>query len=671
MSREYVLRDSWPAVDLSIDYAAELNPQQREAATAPPGPSLVIAGAGSGKTRTLVYRVAFLLEQGITPDRILLLTFTNKAAKEMMGRVAELVGRQIPELWGGTFHSIGCRILRQRAEAVGFQRDFTILDREDSRDLIKACAKESSLELDGDRLPKPDVVSDIFSKAANKRISATEVVLSEYRDMEEAGAILDALLAAYEKRKRLANGMDFDDLLALWLQLMKQEPSTLEHYQRRFQFVLVDEYQDTNSLQAELIDLLVERHKNLMVVGDDAQSIYSWRGADFNNILKFPERYQGARVFRIEMNYRSTPEILACANEVISHNLRQFEKELVANRPSGPKPAMVGCDTAQQQAQFVAQRMEELRDEGTPLSEIAVLYRSHFHALELQLELTRRGIPFSITSGIRLFEQAHMKDVAAHLKLIANPRDEVSFKRAVGLLPGVGARSADKLWSAFSAAWAARAAADSKAALAPSLAAIAKAAPGKAAAAWAAFCATMSQAEDPAYRSRPDQIIGTILRGGYAEILEKHLDKAKTRLEELRQLQDFAKQFASLEEFLTQVALLASLEAEEEGRGTPVPDSARLSTVHQAKGLEFEAVFVIMLCEGMFPSARSTDEANLEEERRLFYVAVTRAKTHLYLSWPQTRFMHGSSASGQLPSPFLKEISEGLTEYWDLRNRYY
>ena len=442
MSRDYVLQPFQAEVHLSIDYARELNPQQCAAVTAPPGPALVIAGAGSGKTRTLTYRVAYLLEQGIPPDRILLLTFTNKAAGEMMRRVNDLLGQELNTLWGGTFHSIGNRVLRTHAQLLGYGRDFTIMDREDAKHLIATCIAEAEIDVKATRFPKPEVLGDIFSLALNKQKSVAEIIGTEYGYFDTLAPQIEDVWKRYVARKLATNAMDFDDLLVLWLKLLQEHADVRELYQRRFQFILVDEYQDTNKLQSDLIDLLGERTKNVMVVGDDAQSIYAWRGANFQNIIRFPDRYPGAKVYKIETNYRSTPEILTVANAAIAANVAQFAKELAPARKSGMKPVLVACQDAAQQAAFVAQRALELRDEGVALNNMAVLYRSHFHALELQLELTRRNIPFSITSGIRFFEQAHIKDVTAYLKLVTNPRDELAFKRLVLLLPGIGGKGA-------------------------------------------------------------------------------------------------------------------------------------------------------------------------------------------------------------------------------------
>jgi DNA helicase-2/ATP-dependent DNA helicase PcrA len=680
MSRDYVLEPYHSAVHLQIDYARELNPQQLAAVTAPPGPALVIAGAGSGKTRTLTYRVAYLLEQGIPPDRILLLTFTNKAAGEMMRRVSDLIGRELRELWGGTFHSIGARIFRSHADALGYQRDFTILDRDDAKDLIKACMADAQIDKKDKHFPKPDVLNEIFSLAVNTHKSSDEILETQFSYFAQFAAQISDIGGRYVKRKRATNGMDFDDLLALWLKLLQENADVREHYQRRFQFILVDEYQDTNKLQGDLIDLLAARTQNVTVVGDDAQSIYAWRGANFLNILEFPKRYPNAKVFKIETNYRSTPEILKVANAAISANANQFAKELAPARKPGLKPALIACTDAAQQAAFIAQRVLELHEEGVNMNQVAVLYRSHFHALELQLELTKRQIPFSITSGIRFFEQAHIKDATAFLKFVSNPRDEISFKRLAMLLPGIGAKGADKLFQIFQS----RSRGDETKIeignqsetphvvsykIATALQSCAKAIPKKATLSWAQFTATIAQLEDETVRKSAAKMLRLVIDAGYDDYLKETYDNYARRIEELQQLAEFAFQFGSVEEFLTQLALLTNVEAEGD-KSENDSGKIRLSTIHQAKGLEFEIVFVIMLCDGMFPSARSMESnEGEEEERRLFYVAITRAKNELYLSYPLIRGGYGNSGNDafQSPSRFLAEIPGDLLNQWNLK----
>jgi DNA helicase-2/ATP-dependent DNA helicase PcrA len=683
MSRDYVLHEFKTEFYPQIDYPRELNPQQLAAVTAPPGPALVIAGAGSGKTRTLTYRVAYLLEQGIPAERILLLTFTNKAAGEMMRRVADLLGTQLVALWGGTFHSIGARILRVHAETLGYRRDFTILDRDDARDLIKACVVEAGIETKGTHFPKPEVLGEIYSLAVNTQKDPREILERQFSYFAEFADKISDVGRRYTGRKRASNAMDFDDLLALWLKLLQENRDALEMYQRRFQFILVDEYQDTNKLQGDLIDLLAARHHNVMAVGDDAQSIYAWRGANFLNILDFPKRYPDAKMFKIETNYRSTPEILEVANAAIAANARQFTKNLAPSRKSGTRPAMVACMDTSQQSAFIAQRIMELHEEGVSLPEIAVLYRSHFHALELQLELTRRQIPFSITSGIRFFEQAHVKDATAYLKLVTNPRDEITFKRLARLQPGIGAKGADKLWKIFSAEIELFRGAAKKISSPeenrkspakglgknPVATAVETCAPHvgkKAAVAWAQLVATVAQLEE---EPSPSKMLRIVIDAGYDDYLKENFANYQVRLEDLEQLAVFAHSFQTTGEFLTQLALLTNVEAEDED-AKGADERIRLSTIHQAKGLEFEAVFVIMLCDGLFPSARSIESGDgTEEERRLFYVAITRAKNELYLTYPMMRAGFGNTSTDimQEPSRFLGEIPGALLNKWNLR----
>jgi DNA helicase-2/ATP-dependent DNA helicase PcrA len=663
MSRDYVIKPFRSPLELHVNYERDLNDQQRAAVTAPPGPALVIAGAGSGKTRTLTYRAAFLLEQGIPPERILLLTFTNKAAKEMMLRVSGLLGGELPALWGGTFHSIGNRVLRRHADLLGYQPGFSILDRDDAEDLVQTCRGELKLDFAATRFPKAGVLADIFSLAVNKQQPVADLLAEQFPWFAALAGEIGGLQRHYTARKIAANAMDFDDLLALWLQLLEQHPEVRDEQQRRFQFILVDEYQDTNKLQGALVDLLAATHHNVMAVGDDCQSIYSWRGAHFLNILKFPDRYPDATIYRIETNYRSTPEILRVANAAIAPNVRQFPKELAAARPGGVKPARIACDDGNGQAAFIAQRVLQLREEGIALDKIAVLYRAHFHALELQFELTRRNIPFSITSGLRFCEQAHIKDVAAWLKFITNPRDEPAFKRIVRLLPGVGARSADKIWRAFRAAPPA-----GNPPLAAALQKAAAAVPKKSAAPWAQFTATVAQLEDPETRRSASRMIHLVLEAGYEDYLKAEYTNYQSRLSDLEAMAATSLQFATVEEFLTELALQTGVEAEDTPPARDEEEPIRLSTIHQAKGLEFEVVFVIMLCEGAFPSARAIEALDgEEEERRLFYVALTRARSQLYLTYPLLRVTAGSDELRQRPSRFLSDIPRDLTEEWNLK----
>jgi DNA helicase-2/ATP-dependent DNA helicase PcrA len=542
---------------------------------------------------------------------------------------------------------------------------------------------ESEVDTKATRFPKAEVLNEIFSLAVNTHATISEVLQQQYGHFAELSPQIALIQQRYEERKRASNVLDFDDLLVLWLRLLQEHPDVREQYQRRFQFLLVDEYQDTNKLQSDIIDTLGARHHNVMVVGDDAQSIYAWRGANFQNILKFPERYPGAKIYKIETNYRSTPEILEVANAAIGSNLQQFSKQLSPARKSGTRPVLVACGDAGEQARFVAQRVLELREEGVPLNKMAVLYRSHFHALELQLELTRHNIPFSITSGMRFFEQAHIKDVTAYIKLVTNPKDELSFKRLVQLLPGIGGKGATKLWEGFQRENSAlpteqpslaKETASSQSAPGPELAtrlqACARLVPKKAAVAWAQFVATVAQLESVPIRGNASEMIRLVLEAGYEDYLEENYANFRSRAEDLEQLAVFARQFGTIDEFLTQLSLLTNVESEDEHPSRVDEEQLRLSTIHQAKGLEFDVVFLIMLCDGLFPSGRSVESTEgEEEERRLFYVAITRARNELYLSYPLIRAGYG--AGGDLlqhPSRFLPEIPKNLLDEWNLRS---
>ena len=652
------------STSIHIDYAAELNEQQFAAVTAPPGPLLVIAGAGSGKTRTLTYRVAYLLENGIDPRNILLLTFTNKAARQMLDRVANLLPVDASGLWGGTFHSVGNRMLRRHGSALGYSSGFTIMDREDQKDLINAVVANAGIDPKEIRFPKGDVLAEIFSFVVNTETSLEELLAGKFPYFLPLLDKIKDVHTRYEKKKKATNSLDFDDLLEKTLSMLQQQEGIAAFYRRQFQFILVDEYQDTNKIQADLVDTLALDHKNVMVVGDDAQSIYSWRGANFQNILEFPKRYPDAQVFKIEMNYRSVPEILEVANAAIVANVQQFRKHLSATRQSnGVKPAVVGLNDGSEQAQFVAQRILELRDEDVDLNDIAVLYRAHYHAIELQLELSRRGIPYQITSGIRFFEQAHIKDVAAFIRFVANPRDEVAFKRMVKLLPGIGNRSAENLWNAWDRSvnergeirsWGER--------LLPMNVT------AKSRKAWEQLAHTLDEIAPGGQPIPPSEMITSIVEAIYDDYAKVNFTNYELRREDLNQLAAFARQFKDVHEFLAQLALISNVDAEAVPNQTANKEAVNLSTVHQAKGLEFNTVFIIWLTDGMFPSSRSLDTRDaLEEERRLFYVAITRARDELYLAYPHMRLSGGYGDVFQRPSRFLKEIPNELVEDWQVR----
>jgi DNA helicase-2/ATP-dependent DNA helicase PcrA len=659
MGREYQLKKIASVGSSSIDYRAELNDQQYLAVTSRPGPALVLAGAGSGKTRTLIYRVAWLLDNGVEPESILLLTFTNRAAREMLERVTALLPLETRAIWGGTFHSIGNRLLRRHVREIGFQPGFSIMDREDQEDLLAAVVDSSAIDTKQVRFPTAEVLGDIFSLAVNTDRSVAKVIGDKYRWFEPITNQIEFLRKKYDERKRAANVVDFDDLLVKTVQLLQQNLAVAEFYQRHFQFILVDEYQDTNKLQSEFIDLLAKRHQSVMVVGDDAQSIYSWRGANYENILDFPKRYQNSQIYRIETNYRSVPEIVALANASILGNSKQFAKTLRAHRKGFEvKPALVALYDNNQQASFVAQRILELQNEGIDLNAMAVLYRAHFQSLEVQLALTRAGIPFAITSGLRFFEQAHIKDIAAFMKFAVNSTDEVAFKRIARLLPGVAVKTAEKLWDQLSSApeserrdfgtWLGQCRIGQK--------------PAKA---WQQLCYTLDEIAPARQPAPPSEMIRIILEAMYDDYLQAKYANHEQRRDDLTTLESYARTFENPVDFLSQLSLMATGETEGVRATGNETEKITLSTIHQAKGLEWRVVFVIWLTDGMFPSSRSFQSTEtIEEERRLFYVAATRAQDHLYLTSPYYWSNAAPENRLQRPSRFLKEIPIDLVEEW-------
>jgi DNA helicase-2/ATP-dependent DNA helicase PcrA len=631
-----------------IDFEKELNPEQLCVVLEQGGPLLVIAGAGSGKTRTLTYRVAHLMESGIPPERILLATFTNKAARSMLTRVETLIGREVGGLWGGTFHHCAHLTLRANAHHLGFERNFSILDSEDARQLINTCIAEAGVDAKSEKFPRGEVVGEMISLSVNTETHLRDVVLNRYPFFSHREDEIAAVAERYRERKKALNVMDFDDLLFNWRELLFHVPDVREAYAGRFLQILVDEYQDTNRLQAEIMDLLASRHRNLMVVGDDSQSIYSFRGANYENIMRFPDRYPDCRIFKLETNYRSTPEILHLANLSITNNENQFQKTLRAVRTQGIRPVLVPARNVLQQADFVAQRILELHRSGIPLREMAVLYRAHFHSMEVQMEMTRRGIPFEIRSGIRFFEQAHIKDVTGYLRLIVNPRDELAWKRVLGLYAKIGRVTAEKIWGYLSRC---------SDPLGTVHGAAFRECAGKLAIPGLGRFQETFFALHNAGSTSPPELIDVILRNGYRELLRERYPDAASREEDLLQLANFSSRFTSLDAFLSELALLTGI-TEESHPEEIAEDRVVLSSIHQAKGLEWMAVFMIWCSEGMMPLARALKEpGGEEEERRLFYVAATRAKDHLYLTYPLTDYARGMGNLPVSPSRFIMELS--------------
>ena len=643
-----------------------MNDEQYAAVTAEPGPLLVLAGAGSGKTRTLTYRVAWLLANGVRPGEILLLTFTNKAAKEMLHRVNDLTGVEPGRFWGGTFHSMGHRALRVHGEAIGLTRTFTILDAEESEDILRDAVEEVDRAFFKDKThPRPGPLHDLISLARNTQGSLAETITRYFPQHDSLIDRVPAFAQRYAEKKKSANVVDYDDLLEFWLDLLKRSPAAAAYFTHRFGHVLVDEYQDTNRLQAEIVDLIGSHHR-VMAVGDDAQCIYSWRGANFENILTFPDRHPGTVIHRIETNYRSTPQILELANGVLlaQPKGRHFDKELKASRSDGEKPFLVEAMDGREQAQFIVQRIRGLTDEGHPLREIAVLYRAHFQALDIQLELSRLQIPYQITSGVRFFEQAHIRDLVAFLRFVYNPSDVAAWQRIAILLPKVGEKNAQKLYAAAKDHAKSRGKNFIDALDDPEVRAKV---PRDAAEEWPKLTASLQQVGEAMRTMSPSSAIDLAIDGWYGDYLKGAYANYISRLDDLKSMVGFAGRFEDMPEMLSQVALLSSETSDRSA--DPDADALRLTTVHQAKGLEYGVVFLIGLAEGMFPLRRAIESGDVEEERRLFYVGVTRARDELYLCYPKVN-AKGGPAMLMAPSRFLQELSDDLYQQLKLKRRF-
>ncbi len=636
---------------LKLDYKKDLNPEQYAVVMHPGGPMLVLAGAGTGKTRTVTYRVARLLETGARPENVLLLTFTNKAANEMMRRVEFLIGRNIQGLHGGTFHHIGNMILRRHCLLIGYKAGFSILDREDSKDLFDTCLAEINRR--DSLLPKGAILAGIYSLMKNRESGIDDIIPLRYPHFVKVMEEIGHAIALYEQKKKALNLMDFDDLLVNWKRLLVEHEEIREYYAAKLTHILVDEYQDTNRLQAEIVDLLAKANGNVMAVGDDAQSIYSFRGADFENILKFPERYPDATIFNLTTNYRSTPEILHLANKSLIHNSRQFHKELYSVKASGDMPFLVPLSDIFQQADFVSQRILDFQADGMSLNDIAVLYRSHYQSMELQMELQRRNIPFEVRSGLKFFEQAHIKDVLSFMRITVNPFDELSWKRVLKLTPGIGNITAGRIW-------------DSIRKSENPLKAVfntGKIIPKKALDGFLLFLSLVKALNEGGESNAPLQpsaAIDHILRHGYEDYLYSRYPNAEERLEDIEQMSQFSLKYTSPETFISDMSLQNAAGEEAEGAAEE-RECVILSTVHQAKGLEWKTVFIIGLNDGRFPSARALKTDSEEEERRLFYVAVTRAGDELYLCYPVTS-EEWQGLGFIRPSRFIRELPNNVYE---------
>jgi len=650
-TKTYVLKrpvDEAVPRKLSIDYAAALNAQQLAAVTAGEGPSLVIAGAGSGKTRTLVYRVAYLIDSGIDPSHILLLTFTRKSSQEMLDRAGELIGVRSERVRGGTFHSVANMLLRRYGRSIGLEPGFTILDRGDAEDLIALVRAQLGLNEKDKRFPRKATIAEMFSKSENTLRPLDEIVVEEFNHFSDHLDALEQLQRGYQASKRQRQLVDYDDLLVLLRRLVMEDEAIRMTISSLYRYILVDEYQDTNRLQADVVRHLASTHQNVMVVGDDAQSIYAFRGATFKNIMEFPSLFPGTTIYKLEENYRSTQPILNLANTIIEAAAEKYSKHLFTRKIDGPLPVLVEAAGEHAQSRFIAQKILELREEGIPLDEMAVLFRSSFHSFDLEIELSRHGLPFIKRGGVKFIETAHVKDLLAHLRVVANPLDAVSWHRVLMLVEGVGPKKAQDVMAALVKS-------DSPYHALREM-------PGRSGRGLRDLALTLEGLAG-AGDLRPAERVNHIYEY-YLPILKDHYDDYPKRMRDLDHLQTIAEGYQEVETFLSDLALEPP-DGSASGVEAPHHDDERLvlSTIHSAKGLEWQCVFVIWIVDGKFPSVYSfiADE-EMEEERRLFYVAVTRAKRHLYLTYPINVFDKGSGMLLSKPSRFLNPVAPTLLD---------
>ncbi len=632
-----------------IPYAKDLNPQQYEAVATLQGPVLVIAGAGSGKTRTLTYRVARLVEEGIHPGSILLLTFTRKASQEMLRRAAALLDHRCERVAGGTFHSFSNFTLRTFGYRLGFESGFNILDRADAEDVINLFRTRLQLNLKDRRFPRKGTIASIYSKAVNKGVSVEDVVFEDYPNFVEDIMDLLRLRGAYEAYKGQHAMMDYDDLLLNMKALLERNQDVRQRLSESYRYIMVDEYQDTNKIQADIVRSLAEVHENVMVVGDDSQCIYAFRGASFGNIMDFPQVFPGTKIIRLEENYRSTQPILDLTNVIIERAKRKYTKVLFTQKQGGGLPALVMAQDERMQSRFVVQKVLELREEGVPLGDIAVLFRSSFHSFDLEIELNKHSIPFVKVGGFKFMETAHVKDVLAYMKVLANPKDSISWHRILVLLENVGPKAADEVSRNVMSSG-------------KGVGGLEDIEPKP------RFAAEFQRFKEALIPLDPGSLsvaqIGTRVVAYYEPILKKQFDNHPKRAKDLEHLLSIMERYGSLEKFLSDMALEPPNVSMDDMMATDFDDEQLvLSTIHSAKGLEWHTVFVIWTLEGRFPSMYATrSEDEMEEELRLTYVAASRARENLYFTYPISIYDRATAIVFSKPSRFIDGISEDILE---------
>lgn len=649
--KKYVLKKR-PVIktDYKVNYEEDLNEAQLEAVKSKDGPILVIAGAGSGKTKTLTYRVARLIEDGIKPENILLLTFTKKAASEMLSRATIVLDNRCEKVAGGTFHSFANIILRKYSKLLGLKNNFTIMDRADCEDVINHIVGQLFPKKEK-RFPKKSTLLDIYSKSINKVTPTKQIIADEFPQFAHCEDKIIEVHKAYVAYKRENSVLDYDDLLLYIKLLLENNDGLRKRLSNEYKYIMVDEYQDTNTLQADVIRLLASEHNNIMAVGDDAQSIYSFRGANYRNILDFPRLFENTKIIKLEQNYRSTQNILKLTNEIISKAKEKYTKNLFSNIVSPQVPALICAKDTQMEADFICQRILELLDEDISLSDICVLTRNARMSYNLEIELSKRAIPFQKFGGPKFMETAHIKDVVAHLRVILNPNDVISLTRILLLLKGVGASTVNNIMPII------------KGDLKPDI----KLLPSNKSQSLTPLFNTLGQLRDYSTTKKPEEIVSAVINY-YRPILKDKYDDFSKREKDLDHFEYLSTQYSNLEDFISDLALEPP-DASVEGMYKKNSDDEALtiSTIHSAKGLEWDSVFIIGAVDGRFPSAYSfNSEEEMDEELRLMYVATTRAKNNLYITYPVDMYDYSMNMVLSKPSRFLDGIPDDILERWDI-----
>ncbi len=649
--KKYVLKKR-PVIktDYKVNYEEDLNEAQLEAVKSKDGPILVIAGAGSGKTKTLTYRVARLIEDGIKPENILLLTFTKKAAAEMLSRATIVLDNRCEKVAGGTFHSFANIILRKYSKLLGLKNNFTIMDRADCEDVINHIVGQLFPKKEK-RFPKKSTLLDIYSKSINKVTPTKQIIADEFPQFAHCEDKIIEVHKAYVAYKRENSVLDYDDLLLYIKLLLENNDGLRKRLSNEYKYIMVDEYQDTNTLQADVIRLLASEHNNIMAVGDDAQSIYSFRGANYRNILDFPRLFENTKIIKLEQNYRSTQNILKLTNEIISKAKEKYTKNLFSNIVSPQVPALICAKDTQMEADFICQRILELLDEDISLSDICVLTRNARMSYNLEIELSKRAIPFQKFGGPKFMETAHIKDVVAHLRVILNPDDVISLTRILLLLKGVGASTVNNIMPII------------KGDLKPDI----KLLPSNKSQSLTPLFNTLGQLRDYSTTKKPEEIVSAVINY-YRPILKDKYDDFSKREKDLDHFEYLSTQYSNLEDFISDLALEPP-DTSVEGMYKKNSDDEALtiSTIHSAKGLEWDSVFIIGAVDGRFPSAYSfNSEEEMDEELRLMYVATTRAKNNLYITYPVDMYDYSMNMVLSKSSRFLDGIPDDILERWDI-----